>query len=378
MRVLYDGWSLVHEPLGPRALHLQAVLASLPEGVDPVVALPGPQPPWLGDLRTHIDLTPDTSFGRLCWEQVNLPLIARRLGIKLLHLTSSMAPLFGGLSILISPCDFGVEIDNWFGAGQVDRKTNDFLARLQRSLATGGMARIKGILWPTDLPSASNLSWLRGLTPVLPPEFKPATELDFHQISAGSESLTSYFNRLDLPEAFILYHGPFGRLNLEQLVLSWKWAADAIGDNYPLLLPILDKAAVQNLTQLAAAHNLGSSLRPLPGIRPDILPVLYQRCSAVFHPAPSSPWCGPVRLAMACGVPLVASETAMTDAIVGPAAYLVPPGESRTLGAALVTVIVEEQIARNFSAAASQRSANWSEVKFKEQLLHIYHQALLS
>jgi hypothetical protein len=63
----------------------------------------------MGDIPTHINCTPNTPYGRLRWEQVNLPLIARQLEIKLLHLTTSMAPLLGDLRILFSPCEFGVE-----------------------------------------------------------------------------------------------------------------------------------------------------------------------------------------------------------------------------------------------------------------------------
>ena len=84
-------------------------------------------------------------------------------------------------------------------------------------------------------------------------------------------------------------------------------------------------------------------------------------------------WTGP--LAMACGKPLVASETALIGAIVGPAAYLALPGDARSLGAALVTVIVEEQVAESLSAAASQRSAKWRVSEFSEQLEKIYSKA---
>jgi glycosyltransferase involved in cell wall biosynthesis len=219
---------------------------------------------------------------------------------------------------------------------------------------------------------------LEGLPPIVPPEFKPGADLDLQKVSAGSKSLTKQLNTLDLPETFILYHGPFKKTDLEQLVNSWKWAADAIGDNYPLLLLGLDVSATQDLSHLATAINLGLNLRVLPDLSPDILPTLYQRCSAVFHPARISPWCDPARLSIACGKPLVASETALTGAIVGPAAYLAPPGDARSLGAALVTVIVEEQVAKNLSAAASQRSANWNSAEFGDQLEKIYSKAFES
>ena len=65
----------------------------------------------MGEIPAHINRTPDTTYGRLCWEQVSLPLIARQLEIKLLHLTSPMAPLLGDLRILISTCEFGIEIN---------------------------------------------------------------------------------------------------------------------------------------------------------------------------------------------------------------------------------------------------------------------------
>jgi len=39
--ILYDGWSLLYEPNAPAALHLLALLASLPSEVEAHLALPG-------------------------------------------------------------------------------------------------------------------------------------------------------------------------------------------------------------------------------------------------------------------------------------------------------------------------------------------------
>jgi hypothetical protein len=137
-----------------------------------------------------------------------------------------MAPLLGDLSILISPCEFGVGIDDWFDVDQSVMESSDFPARLRRSLAMGGMARIKGIFWPTDLPGVDRSGRLEGLFPIVPPEFKPGADLDLQKITAGSKAIKSQLKKLNLPEMFILYHGPFEMTNLEQLVNSWKWAAD--------------------------------------------------------------------------------------------------------------------------------------------------------
>jgi hypothetical protein len=54
MRVLYDGWSLVHDPLSPESLHLLALLDHLPPGIEPVVAFPALPPDWVGKIETQV------------------------------------------------------------------------------------------------------------------------------------------------------------------------------------------------------------------------------------------------------------------------------------------------------------------------------------
>ncbi len=181
---------------------------------------------------------------------------------------------------------------------------------------------------------------------------------------------------MDLPESFILYHGPGDRRNLEQLLQAWNWAAAAIGESYPLVVIGLTHQEKDIFFEFVEEYEISDTLRVLPEVKPDLLPHLYQSCTAVFHPAPASPWCGPVRLALAGGKPLVASENSITDAIAGPAAYLASEGDDRALGAALVTVVVEEQVAESLSAAAFQRSANWTSPGFGEQLLVRYRKVL--
>ena len=61
----------------------------------------------------------------------------------------------------------------------------------------------------------------------------------------------------------------------------------------------------------------------------------------------------------------------------GPAAYLVSAGkdghvDTRAMGAAIVTVIVEESVAEELSRAARERSARWEQHDFSEALQQAY------
>jgi glycosyltransferase involved in cell wall biosynthesis len=376
MRVLYDGWPLVRNPISPGSLHLLAILENLPDDIDPIVAFPESVPMWMGDIPAEIRPTPDTPSGRLRWEQFRIPLLARKLKVNILHLTAPAAPVFSGLSTLISPSGFGAGIEDWSGVRHSSTDSIHFLTRLRLSLAQGGMVQVKEILWPLDLPGSELSGKLATLPPIVPLDFIPRAAGQLQPSDNKAISFADRFEKLGLPESFFLYHGPGDRRNLEQLLQAWKWAAAAIGASYPLVVIGLTHQAKKIFSSLVEEYDIGDNQRVLPDVKPDLLPNLYQGCTAVFHSAPASPWCGPVRLALACGKPLVASESLLTDAIAGPAAYLVDEEDARALGAALVTVVVEEQVAESLSAAAIKRSANWLFPGFGEQLLERYHKVV--
>jgi hypothetical protein len=67
-------------------------------------------------------------------------------------------------------------------------------------------------------------------------------------------------------------------------------------------------------------------------------------------------------------------EDPVTSAIVGPAAYLVHGEDLRAIGAAIITVIVEDQVAGQLSEAASFRASGWDRAAFTERLGVIYEE----
>lgn len=375
MRILYDGWALVHHPLSPGSLNLLGILENLPAVVEPFLLLPETAPGWLTNYETQLLPTPDTPYGRLRWEQFVLPNFGRKHGIELLHLTTPTAPVWRGLATLFSPSGFGAGLDDESRGQPPAAKSGHILSRLRRSLGLGGLERLNSVIWPLDLPQPYFPGKVARLPPILPAGFLPAREGQAGGISIRQTPDRRSIELQDLPEDFILYHGPGGRQQLERLAAAWKWATPVIGEYYPLLLIGISGEDQQTVSMLREIYEFGDSLQVLPVVDPAQLSQVYQRGTAVFHPAPASPWCGPVRFALASGKPLVAVEDAFTDAITGPAAYLVAEDDARAFGAALVTVVVEEQVASMLSAAATQRIQGWDHLHYGAQLLEIYRGA---
>lgn len=354
IRVLYDGWPLVYQPNSPEALHLMALLEQRHPELHASVALPADPPDWLpAGAVAYVAAIQDTPRSRLIWEQISLPRLADELHADLLHLTSPHPPLFGKSRSVVSPAEFPTG----------ERRTG-FVAHLREAVSSGGMANLRGLLWPEDLsvPLLPNLS-----TQIYSLPAEPCSD-DADEVSRSRLEAEN----LVLPETYILVHSPHTLLSLRRLLDAWSWAAGSIGEYYPLLLLGLDSRGRERLSRLLADYALGQSVQTLPRLHPGAIPALVQGSSAVFHPAPLPPWGSIARLALFYGKPLVASESPLADALAGQAAYLAPETNPRALGAGLITVIVEVDVAQTLSQAGRERATSWGSSMFGEKLFATY------
>jgi hypothetical protein len=69
---------------------------------------------------------------------------------------------------------------------------------------------------------------------------------------------------------------------------------------------------------------------------------------------------------------VVAQETAVSGAIAGPAAYLVPAGDPRGTGSALIAVIIKDELRKQLRDAALERVKGWSMEGFRQGLGKAY------
>jgi hypothetical protein len=363
IKILFDGWPIIYEENSPEALHLLSLLFHNPPEVKPAVVFPSSPPSWfLPVIETpQIEVvnrpTPNSPWKRLLWEQRVIPQVFREVRADLIHLTRPTVPLRGAADTVISPAGF----PNERPTRAVRRTKRGIWQRLQEATAQAGLAQARAYFWPNDLPESS------GFLPAKPVLLPPMPPARFPDLGGTAPQL---------PEAFILYHGPGDEGDLARVLSGWSWAAGSIGEYYPLLVLTQTEVEHQRLQTLAKEFKLTGSLRSLKGIPSWQLQKIYQKCSAVFHPTLVSPWGGPLRMGLANHVPIVAAEEAVTSAIVKKAAYLTKLDDARAMGAALITVIVEESVAEALSNEARAQTQDWNPSTFKKGLLEAYQYVL--
>lgn len=350
-RVLHDGWPLLHAPASAAAWHLRTLLALAPAEIELILALPGDKA--INGIADNVKIIRDAGDDRGAWEQGFLPRLAEEHGAAWIHTTNLAASLFGKTLTLVSPTSSESER----GSGRGVR------GRLAAAQGWGGLARAT-ILLPDDVPTPQLPGTLRKLSPVAHPVFVPR--------DAAAPSGFGLPVELGLPEEYLLYHGASDEQTLLRLLESWTWAAASIGELYPLVMLGLEGKEKEFLQKRLPEFHVEDSVRILGEAAFEHLPALVQNSAAVIHAGAPAPWGGALRHALACGKAVVAQQDPLTEAIAGPAAYLVPPEDLRSFGAAIITVVVDEKARESLEDAAQQRRAAWDGTAFSEGLAKIY------
>lgn len=332
MHLVVDGWSLIDRPGLAEALQLAEWLGMLTEAApDLRVTLIHPEgslPLLPGAIRPHALASPISAAGRLLFEQRQLPRLAHALGADLLYVPRPAAALASPLPVAVL-------------LGVRSPARSPLLDRLREALGRAGAANAVARLCLADLASAS--PDCRGAEPVPPfvgAEFRPA--------DGGQQSNPG------LEPGYVLCCGVPVR-QVPFLLAAWSWVEASTGEAAPLVLLGVEPAAERSILDQARAIGVESTVRIHPALPLGELPELFRRAAAYLNVDPE-PNGQPLRWAMSCGVPVAGPSWPVAAAVLGRAGYLVQPGDARRLGAACLTLLVDEQVAADLRSTGLARA----------------------
>ena len=170
-----------------------------------------------------------------------------------------------------------------------------------------------------------------------------------------SERLEAARTRFRLPEGFILFVGTIEpRKNLDTLLEAWAM----MRDRPPLV--VAGGWGWRFEATRERMERLGPGLHVLGEVDSSELPMLYNLAACLAHPA----WYEGFGLtpleAMACGVPVVVSDSSSLPEVVGDAGLLVPPYEPDLWRDALERVLREPELASDLRRKGVLRAAEFS------------------
>jgi len=163
------------------------------------------------------------------------------------------------------------------------------------------------------------------------------------------------------------------RKNLATLVEAWKILRDRTKDHFQLVVAGARGWKNTQLDETVRRLGLtGNEIRFLGVVPEEDLPVLYSGSGVFVFPSLYEGFGLPLVEAMACGVPVIASNTSSVPEVVGDAALLVSPTEPEAFAEAIWRVRNDENLRKALIEKGLSRAAGFSWGRAASQLLDCF------
>lgn len=201
--------------------------------------------------------------------------------------------------------------------------------------------------------------------PGVAPEFRPLPVLQVNSLR----------NKYRLPERFILYVGTIEpRKNLDTLLRAY---AQIPGSREVKLVLAGGKGwQSEQLSALIQELGLAQDVIIAGYVSNNELPLWYNASEVFVYPSIYEGFGMPVLEAMACGRPVVVSDSSSLPEVVGSSGILVSPTDTAGWAEALSTLLADSALRADFSARGRERARHFTWESTARATVEAYHKVL--
>jgi len=298
---------------------------------------------------------PPGPVGKVWWEQIALPLAAQRLGVDVLHVPYWAPPYITPVPTLVTVHDIiPALLPAYRGSWAVRRYTGLVSATAKRAarLLTDSEAARSDIIRHLRIPKAQ----VQAIYLAADGTYTPNASPEDAQIRRD----------LGLQPGYLLYLGGFDiRKNLEAVFQAFARVHKALGKECILViagkLPEKDSDFAPNPRRLMREAGVPQEAVKLVGFVPEASkPALYRGARVFFFPSRYEGFGLPPLEAMACGTPVVGSNTASLPEVVGKGGMLLAPDNIDGMAEALLEMLTNDERHEQIAAQALEQAARFS------------------
>lgn len=325
----------------------------------------GPLP---GDVERYPVRLPrlGRDLSKLWFEQLTFSAACQRLEADVAHVPYFAAPLFSSVPTVVTVHDLIPLI--------LGEYRGSLLVRGYTQLVSAAARRAQALI--SDSESARQDILARLGVPEERVHVVPLA-VDDRLDPAPEEAQQQLRRRYHLPETFLLYLGGFDRRkNLITLFRALARLRDRLRP--PPVLAIAGRLhrretrVVADPRRQASEAGVSDLVRYLGWISPAEKPALYSAASLFAFPSSYEGFGLPPLEAMACGTPVVASDSSSLPEVVGSGGLLVPPDDSEAWSEALASLLEDNSKRQMLGDAALAHSRRFSWHRTAEATAAVY------
>lgn len=290
------------------------------------------------------------------WEQLSLPSALRKIKPAFVHCTANTAPIKCPVPLVLTLHDIiFLEETNFKGSAY-----QNFGNIYRRAVVPSAIKHAKAIITVSEFEKEVILKKC------------PDAEGKLHVVSNAvdqrfnnnytTEEIQSFRNEYKLPAEFILLLGNTApKKNTPGAIKAYEHYCSLTKKPLPLVIVDYHFQALPNRDII------------FPGYIPSSkMPLLYNSASLFLYPSLRESFGLPVLEAMACGVPVISSNTSAIPEIAGDAALLVDPANSNIIGESVHRLLQDSALINSYKQKGLARASQFSWEKSAKELLEIY------
>lgn len=311
---------------------------------------------------------------RLLWEQISIPIAARKQKIDVIHVPYLASPLVSPAKVVVTIHDLAhlVPAAYW-------QRSLSYRLYL---LTVMSAAKRADMIIAISSSSQKDIVRLLGVSPrkvqVIPyginsTRFAPPDCDDRRQVL-----LEDFRLRYDIHKKYLLYVGNFEpRKNTLRLIKAFISLVRRMGRQYQLVM-IGTGPDRNSATQIAHDAKMDRDIIFIDFIANDDLPAIYVGAELLVFPSLYEGFGLPPLEAMACGTPVITSNVASLPEVVGEAGLMVDPCDTRELVEAMFELLHNKSLRERLRKAGLARAKLFSWPETARRTLQTYKQVVES
>ncbi len=255
------------------------------------------------------------------WEQIQLPRAVRKEKIDILHCTSSTAPLFVSVPIVLTVHDVICFERPFFG--EQNQSLYQRLGNAYRTVVSRrAMANAEKIVTVSEFERNQIISRF--------PELQKKVSVIHNGVdtqffsSVNEKTIRGVRKQYGLPRSYFLHFGNSDpKKNTEFVIRSFIAYASAVKSMFPLVITDVPRSIVEQFLIKYSAGHLSRHIFTPGYVQYNDLPGVYANALALLFPSKRESFGLPILEAMASDVPVISSRTSSLPEIAGEAALYI-------------------------------------------------------
>jgi glycosyltransferase involved in cell wall biosynthesis len=309
------------------------------------------------------------------WEQIALPKAARKAGCQLLHCTSNTAPVFCSIPLVVTVHDI-IYMESGYlelltGSASPYQKFGNIYRKLivPRVLKKSTKIITVSQFEKKRIDNFFQLSFESRLTAIyngVSEHFRPVKD---------SYELQRVKEKYHLPDHFFFFLGNTDpKKNTKGTLAAFSDFLRRTGSNFHLVMVDFDHSELLKLLHEIGDRELIDKIILTGYIVNTDLPAIYSQSSVFLYPSLRESFGIPMLEAMACGVPVITSNTSSMPEVSGDAALLADPFHPAEIADAMIRLTTDEELRKKLVARGTLQSAKYSWKTMAGNVLDVYRE----